>query len=234
MRRFAFLSRACLLLGLIPISVQAQGIDSFFDVFFLELGGDNQNWNEVIAGGGSGFDNGAWFPYSADPSSGAVQQDPWGNVNPVPGWRNQWFYDGRYRPERYKVVDLSFSYALADPTRRGGTDIIINWSTPEWSIVGSANSPPTSNQYIGRATISRETWLEANDTRILPFNGRYDLRDLGVPFNPEWVSIDVVGYNVRLSSPSLPGSINHYCIPEPTSIALAFLGAALLLAAKRN
>jgi hypothetical protein len=228
MKRRNSLFSVCLLVGLIPMSVPAQGIDSFFDVFWLELGGDAQNWNQVTSGGGSGFDNGFWFPYPADPSPGAVEQvDPWGNVNPVPGWRNQWFYDGRYRPERYKVVDLSFTYALADPTQRGGTDIVINWSTPEWSIVGSANSPPTSNQYIGRATISRETWLEANDTRILPFNGRYDLRDLGVPFNPEWVSIDVVGYNVRLSSPSLPGSINHYCIPEPSSMLLLVGLAAL-------
>ena len=215
-------------------SVFAQGIDSISDVFWVELGGDVQNWNVVAAGGGSGFANGEWFPYPAD----TAQVDPWGNVNPVPGWRNQWFYDGKFRPERYKVVDIKFSYALLNPAAGGGTDIVINWATPAWSL-NPANQglPPVGfdqNPFIGRAVLTREAWLPAGDPGIYQFAGRYDLRDLGVPFNPEWISVDVSGYNVRISSRDLPGALVHRCIPEPATLALAVLSLGLMVCSRRR
>lgn len=233
MKRLVFFFSFCLLISLVPIPVQAQGIDSFFDVFWVDLGGDAQNWNVVTAGGGSGFANGEWFPYPAE----EPQVDPWGNMNPVPSWYNQWFYDGKFRPERYKIVEVKFTYALLDPLANGGTDIVINWATPEWSLnPANQGKPPIGfdqNPFIGRAWLTRESWLEAGDMGVYQFAGRYDLRKLGVPFNPEWVSIDVAGYNVRISNPNLPGSIVHYCIPEPATVGLLLVSLTLLVSRRR-
>ena len=187
---------------------------AFLMCFGSNLAATCKTGTSSTAGGGSGFANGEWFPYPAD----TAQVDPWGNVNPVPGWRNQWFYDGKFRPERYKVVDIKFSYALLNPAAGGGTDIVINWATPAWSLnPANQGSPPVGfdqNPFIGRAVLTREAWLPAGDPGIYQFAGRYDLRDLGVPFNPEWISIDVSGYNVRLSSRDLPGALGPSLHPR--------------------
>ena len=207
-------------------------IDSFFDVFWIELGGSASNWNEINDGGGTGYEESGtqWFPYNADIADPS-QTDPWGGVNPSPSWRNQWFYDGEYRPERYKVVDVAFTYALLDYQQNGGTDIVINWATPEWSLA-NPGSPPTGfnqNDFIGRAVVT-ETWLDAGDNGVYEFSGTFDLRDFGVNYNPEWVSIDVAGYNIQISSATHPGSFDHYCIPEPgTFVLLTMAGVSALI-----
>lgn len=221
MRRF-FLLSLCMLVFLWAGMAMAQ--DSFFDIFWVVLGGDELNWNHVVDGGGSGYVDPTgrqWFYYEAPP--GTIQTDPWGRINPRPSWQNIWFYDGRLRPG-YKEVIIKFDYLLWDINRNGGTDIVINWSTPDWvSPNPSEPSPPMDNAYIGRATINDACWLEAGTGGVYSFSGRYDLRDYGVNYNPEWVSIDVLGYNVVLSNPNAPGSIEHTCVPEPSTLTLLVL-----------
>ncbi len=220
MKRF-FLLSFCLIVFSWAGAAAAQ--DSFFDIFWVVLGGDELNWNQVIEGGGSGYvepgSGRQWFYYEAPP--GTIQTDPWGRINPMPSWQNIWFYDGKLRPG-YKEVTISFTYSLWDPNRPGGTDIVINWSTPDW-ISPDPLAPPMDNLYIGRATVSQACWLEAGITDTYSFVGKFDLRDYGVNYNPEWVSIDVLGYNIVLSNPNMPGSITHTCIPEPSTLALLIL-----------
>jgi len=221
MRRLALLG-LCLVVFCWAGSALAQ--DSFFDLFWVVLGGDVKNWNFVVEGGGTGYigpTGQQWFYYEAPP--GTIQTDPWGRINPRPSWQNIWFYDGHLRPG-YKEVTISFDYALWNPEQEGGTDIIINWSTQDWVSPDPNNpSPPMDNLYIGRATISNVCWLEAGTAGTFSFSGKYDLRNYGVDYNPEWVSIDVLGYNVVLSNPNNPGSITHTCIPEPNSLVLLVL-----------
>jgi hypothetical protein len=237
--------------------------DSFFDVytdwFSAELGGGlNQetekiDWNVLLYGDGSGYRTtpepqqaGPWFPYGLPLTGESIGQiDPWGNENPVPGWHNQWFYDGNYRPG-YKVVDISFAYSLMDPTKNGGANIVINWTTPEWSLdPAKPAGPPMLNEdpltgvpWIGRALVG-EAWLEPEEGNPVGnniFTGHYDLSQYGVPFNPEWVSIDIVGYNVLLSPPGgVASNFTHTCVPEPgTLVLLLTAGIGLLLFAWRR
>ncbi|MCI0491974.1 MAG: PEP-CTERM sorting domain-containing protein, partial [Planctomycetes bacterium] len=224
MKAMSFLA-SCLVVSLLAGPAVGQ-IDSFFDVFYAEIGGDVGMWNELdpLNSGGSGWTDPPLGPWIAYPGL-EPQEDGWGNLNQFPSWWNQWFYDGNYRPGRHKEVDLVFDYQLLNPTARGGANIVINWSWPTWS---NPNAPPLDNQYIGRAEVGR-VWLEGG----LPgghFAGHFDLRLLGVPFNPEWVSIDVTGYNVAI----LNGHFDHYCIPEPGTAMLLMLGAVGVLMISRR
>jgi hypothetical protein len=236
MRTMSFLA-SCLVVMALAVPAMGQ-IDSFFDVFTVELGGDAQHWNELNlnGSGGSGWPTpptgppmGQWIPYdavAADPG----QTDPGGTVNPTPSWWNEWFYDGRYRPERYKVVDLKFDYRLLTPGAPGGANIVINWSTPEWSLDPTRpNEPPMTNEFVGRAWVG-VAWLPQGTTDLVNFEGSFDLRQFGVPFNPEWVSIDVAGYNIAI----LNGQFNHRCIPEPGTAMLLMLGAVGVLMISRR
>ena len=220
----------CLVLSLWAVPAMAQGPDSFFDVFWAELGGDVGNWNVLTAGGGSGYPPsapGEWYQYPAPLNS---QYDGWGIANPVPSWWNEWFYDGNLRPG-YKVVDLAFDYSLVNPAERGGANIVINWSTPEW--YPNPDSPPMLNEFVGRVDVG-QVWLDpAGGLTNGHFQGSFNLSLLpgGPQFNPEWVSIDVSGYNVSITG----GVFNHTCVPEPGTLALLITaGTGLLLFAWRR
>jgi len=229
MRAMSFLA-SCLVV--MALAVPAMG-DSFFDVFYAEIGGNVESWNQLntSGSGGSGWPTpptgppmGQWIQYGAvatDPG----QTDPAGNVNPTPSWWNEWFYDGKYRPERYKVVDLKFDYQLLTPGAPGGANIVINWSLPTWS---DPSAPPMTNEFIGRALVGR-VWPEGEAIGG-HFEGIFDLRDYNVPFNPQWVSIDVAGYNVAI----LNGQFIHHCIPEPGTAMLLMLGAVGVLMISRR
>ena len=74
---------------------------------------------------------------------------------------------------------------------------------------------------------------------ILPY-GKLDMLDtipidmhIDVPYyNPEWVSIDVMG-NAE-GSFLFNGTITHECIPEPATVALLSIGALALLQRRRR
>lgn len=232
----ALLAAGCLLvLAVAPAQAQPKE-----DLFWAELGGDADNWNELLGGGGSGFimpdDTGPWFLYEDLEGTGLGQTDPWGNTNPVPGWWNQWYYDDPPDPERWKEVKVAFQYGLGSQDMNGFGSIIINFTTldrPETGADGQPPLPGEEDEFIGRVEVA-EVSLTEGDQGVYSFEGSYDLRQYGIDFNPEWVSIDIVGYNMLFSGPDQPGSFIHECVPEPTSLAaLALGGLAALLRRKR-
>ena len=159
-------------------------------------------------------------------------------MNPLPTWHNQWYYDDPFDASRWKIVTLDFNIALNQPAAdNGGGIIVINWSTGNW--VGQ-DQPPMTNEdpnnpsvvYIGRTQVDT-LWLNKGDNGLYHFHQSYDLRDYGVNFNPVWISIDIAGYNFKLSSPELPGSIIHECVPEPASLSLLVLGGLALIRRRR-
>lgn len=245
--RFSIVKGLCLF-GLLASLPAAAAIHS--DTFWVGLAGGPNDWNVLSSpSGGSGWDNGHWLAYG--PVAGQYfPSDPWGNEPPgnpkigvaavTPVWLNQWFYDDPYDPTRWKTVKLEFDYKLLNIANRGGVDVIINWTLPNWPNTGATGAPPLpgqGDQYIGRLMVGH-LWLDPNDTGNPAINGHFvktfDLRDYQIPYNPEWISIDVAGYNVLLSSPDAPGSIIHECVPEPGSLALVGFGAMGLMLRRRQ
>jgi len=224
----------CLVLGLASVAMAVPKSGTFWAV----VEGSASDWNVLItseSGGSGAMHSGPWYPY---PST-TPQQDLWGNFNPTPSWHNQWYWNDPYDPDRWKIVTLDFTIALDHPDMgNGGGIITINWTTPNWTNPDdfpATNEDPANHEivYVGRQDIYN-LWLPLGDHTIYTFHQEFDLRDYGIDYNPEWISIDIAGYNFKLSSPDVPGSIIHECVPEPVTLSLLALGGLGLLRRKRD
>ena len=119
------------------------------------------------------------------------------------GWWNIWFYDHPFDPERKKEIHLEFDVFPLEPGE-SYVEVAINWSTPEWSATGNPDPPipPTDEALnIGRHVVL----AQANPEGHYIFD--YELPD----FNPEWVSVDVRGFNFVIPEGG-PNFIDHTCI----------------------
>ncbi len=152
------------------------------DSFYITVGAGN-----VLAGGGSGFNGGEWFVY---PSM----------------WINQWFYDHPFDPMRGKIIHIEFDWVAYNPTCTTNITVALNWSTPEWSALGyGANQPPLPGvdeaMMIQRATIMYQCGT-------FPVVQHFSQDFTIWPYNPEWVSVDVMGCNFIITN----GMIIHDCV----------------------
>ncbi len=162
------------------------------------------------------------FNVAVDPMGvfmGGGGSDAFGNgwyFYPMEDWWNIWFYDHPFDPERFKTVRLEFDAFPIDPGMPRLLEVAVNWSTDIWSIEqppgDSAPPLPGVNEllYIGRATV----FLSDN------FEGHY-VFDWEIPmYNPEWVSVDVRGFNFDIPM----GEITHSCIgQQAVSMDLSFV-----------
>ena len=122
-------------------------------------------------------------------------------------WWNMWFYNNPFTYDRPKDILIDRLYVTAyGPLAYA--EFALNWSTPEWDALemGRPPLPSDGNEelYIGRqifGPLPLETLLTYNYT---------------IPYNPEWVSIDFVAYDVVIN-----GWVYHECVP--TSMDLAFV-----------
>ena len=163
-------------------------------------------WVEVdeagnfVGGGGSGFDGGAWYYY-----------DETGQA-----WWNEWFYDHPYDPLATKFVEIMFNAMPMNPQQPSWLLLAVNWSTPEWSALGYGTAYPPIPGLPGfdeLAHVGREILV---NTAIL--DPSYFLTWTFPDYNPEWISIDVWGYNFILTD----GFIHHTCT-SVQSLDLAFV-----------
>ena len=155
------------------------------DDFWAEVG----MYGYFENGGGSGFNDGQWYEYP--------------NYN----WWNIWFYDHPYDSDRTKALNISFT--LQPNQDVGNATIVINWATGAWSEQGVPGRPPLPEDVPDQAT--EDLYI----VRSLPvFSGQvtepiyidqyfYEILE----YNPEWISIDVQGYNFAIYD----GVINHVC-----------------------
>jgi len=210
---------------LIVVSLCPAASETYTGGFDVKLLGSSTDWNVIDQNsGGTGYKpltgGSPWFQYDADRQN--PLKDPRGNVENLPRWWNQWFYDGKYRPGYWKDVDISFTYGMVDPAAQYGFGVIVlNWSTPNWS---DPNAPPMTNtDNAGNVLIERAflPTLDIQDT----LSHQYSVKGfrLPIPYNPEWVSIDVRGYNFWVTD----GTIVHTCsVPEPGSLLV--LGSGVM------
>lgn len=205
-----WIGRALLVAVILAVCAAPASSQRMTGEFWVALAGnsDEANWNILVptASGGTGWNGnlqGPWFRY--------------------PRFWNQWYFDGIYDPTRFKIVDIAFTYSRLDVGLAGYVEIWINWSTPQWSTTpGHADGPPLSESgpnnepYLGRAMLE-----------VFPIgeNQSYDYSLTGhriseIPYNPEWVSIDVRGYNTMIWN----GRLVHECVPEPGSVLALLFG----------
>lgn len=200
MKKVVLLS--CMLVLLFVVSAKAVVHNDSFNVAV-----DSQGL--VVGGGGSGGAN--WYYY------------------PNHNWWNIWFYDDPFKPDpAYKIVSYSMTIAPLDPTAPSRFQFTLNWTTPAWSP--NPISPPLppltldqENLYIGRDTNPLITLVYSFTNKS--FDLSQDGYVLPIPYNPEWVSIDIRGVNFQITN----GLISHECIPEPATMMLLGLGSLAIL-----
>ncbi len=201
--------------------------------FEVVVGGNNESWNEIDpdqskSDGWANPNGQQWFecpnPQTQDPPIDPLV-DPWGIRENLPArWWSAWDYNDPYDRDRMKIVKLIVDYKLVDPTQDGFMFVAINWSTTDWSLnppagTDTSQQPPLSNVDPANPTVA---WVGRYHPTTLEFRlpadstdptGTYDSGpiQLPIPYNPEWVSIDVRGYNFRI----LDGKLFHECVEDP-------------------
>jgi hypothetical protein len=159
------------------------------DDFWVEMG----MYGFFQFGGGSGYNDGEWYEYP--------------NYN----WWNIWFYDHPFDSDRTKAMNVSFLLDKLDPGEASYATIVINWSTGAWSAEDIPTPPlpenvptqPLEDLYIVR---SEPLYNGPVDGPIPIDQYFYEILE----YNPEWISIDVRGYNFVINN----GNIDHVCLQK--------------------
>ncbi len=136
---------------------------------------------------------------------------------PMYNWWNIWFFDHPLDFTRRKEIYVDGFISPVNPGPPAYVEIAINWSTDLWE---PGSSPPLPGMfppeeedlYIGRQTIFAGDIFD-----LIPIEGFFEIPN----YNPEWVSIDVRGFNFMFE-----GVIEHTCMPQDPggeSLDLAFV-----------
>ncbi len=151
---------------------------------------------------GTGFNEGTWYEY------------------PNYEWWNVWFYDHPVDQNRKKVVTGSMMVEPRIPDMPSYVEIVFNWSTPDWPGYPELNRPPlpedVQDPTIEDLFIGRSDPLliyEDNIYEPIPIEIDWELLD----FNPEWLSVDIRGYNYILT-----GNLQHVCFKDDSDSQLDF------------
>ena len=177
MRKYAILMCIGLLLFAAPAFSQ-QSMDNFY-VTVGEPG-------NVLTGGGSGYNGGEWYIYPTM-------------------WINQWFYDHPFDPTRGKIIHIEFDWMSNTLGATTDITVAVNWSTPEWSYLGYGTAQPPLPGVDEQLYIRRSTMM--HEYGFFPDKEHFSFDFIIWEYNPEWVSIDVMGYNFVIGN----GVIIHEC-----------------------
>jgi hypothetical protein len=166
-----------------------------------------------------------WFGITVDPFGTVLES--WGTDHygqgwyyyPQSEWWNIWFYDHPFTYDRYKEVWIEFDAFLVDPAQPAWLEFALNYSTDWWSLTGNPPTEPRvpplpgDDEELGiiRSVALQDVW----------FDGHYSFGKTIPEYNPEWVSIDVRGYNFYIPD----GWIIHECKTDnpPQSLDLSFV-----------
>lgn len=212
---------------LLTAAAAAEIREGFFQVDVY--GPEALQWDPAL---NSGFDS-KWYCY---PQSQGTVPPPQENP-PLPWWNEWWWNDPFIKGGKW--IQVSFDYKLINPNQPGDVAITINWTNGLW--VGQ-NTPPIwadPPAYDPEMYIERLTDPEYNVNldwhfHLDPFDpgGHWDsgVYWLPIPYNPEWVSVDVQGMgNVAIYN----GRLLHECVvPEPATLLLLALGGAVMILKK--
>jgi hypothetical protein len=169
-----------------------------------------------VAGGAWGDAGSDWFEITFSPGftpshyAGSGYSDesgyaPW-YWYPNTEWYNQWFYNGPLDQARWKVI--SGCFLVRGTQASNSVEAVLNWSTEEWPPGGPPPLPPLSpaeeTLYIHRTSLI----AEATNVSTVAWTPFFFYEEV-VGYNPEWVSIDILGNDVEIE-----GVIYHACLPQ--------------------
>jgi len=146
---------------------------------------------------------GVWYRIAFDDSGSMIYGDGDGSgweYYPTAGRYRMWFNNGEYDPDRKGYLRYEAYIHPVDPSKTSYIEIYFNWTTPEWSAVGGGTPPypedvPTMNEefeYMSGYHMHTVDNL-GNFESIEPVDGHTIYA-----YNPEWISIDVIGRNVAV------------------------------------
>jgi hypothetical protein len=151
-----------------------------------------------------GYNNGTWYYYPA------IEER---------GWWNVWFYNAPYDPNRWKEIEIELTMEPIVQGRGASAEIIVGGSTDAWAATpnGSIHPPlpsdvnsETEDLYIDRSRYDPDDDLEYSaEVYCGPVTRSKTIEaTIIIPgYNPEWVFIDVRGFNFRIVN----GYIRHRC-----------------------
>lgn len=126
---------------------------------------------------------------------------------PETEWWNIWFYDHPFTYDREKFAHFEFDIFPLNDQMPWEATIAINWATDIWSVEGQPpgdSMPPLPGFEPEDAFIGRDVYIQGEFTP-----GHYAFDWPWRDYNPEWVSIDVRGYNFII--PESAGLLEHTC-----------------------
>ncbi|MEW5923038.1 MAG: dockerin type I repeat-containing protein [Candidatus Zixiibacteriota bacterium] len=171
----------------------SEACDTLGNAFYVEMFPDGS----FGGGGGENAYGNGWYYY------------------PMYDWWNIWFYDHKFTYDNYKAGLFEFDAFRLDPQLPAFLEIAVNWSTDRWSLDFPQDSMPPlpgvpEELYIGRQTLFMSEMFE----------GHYLFEYVLPDYNPEWISVDVRGYNFVIPA----GVVLHACCPKHgPSLDLAFV-----------
>ncbi|HRZ76711.1 MAG TPA: hypothetical protein P5248_05045, partial [Bacteroidales bacterium] len=135
------------------------------------------------------------------------------------GWWNMWWYNDPFDSLKWKEIRIIFDLQPLDPGIPSKVVVAANYSTPEWSLVADTSmnhQPPLPGfQGLNEALhIVRDTLVLFPANTMLPPIQHFELVAVVPDYNPEWVSVDIMGNNFLV----LAGSIIHECLPPPQPV----------------
>lgn len=150
------------------------------DVFNIAF--DATGW--MIEGGGSGYNGGTFYYY------------------PNTEWWNEWYYDGVLDLTRAKNVLLTVN--ITPIGSDADVTVAINYSSPDYPPgTGVPPIPPISPEDEANWIVRDVVFVGQDLTGPVTQTFLHQIID----FNPEWVSIDVMGKDVVIE-----GDICHVCL----------------------
>ena len=156
-------------------------------------------------------------------------------------WHNVWWYNGPVDTNRMKIIRMGFWVQRINQEAPADITYVVNWSTPGWQGPGFPTSNPNDTGYIERSPVSEPVQVLPTDPEDP--NGQWVELYYVIPdYNPEWVSVDFWGQNVRIINGLTPppdtslllswwltdqqpgGILVHECLPKPAGHTSEWVG----------
>ena len=148
---------------------------------------------------------GVWYRIAFDENGNRIQGDGDGYDGdwyyyPTADRHRMWFYNDPYDPDRKGYLNYEAYLKPLDPSQTSYAQIHFNWTTPEWSDLGHGRPPlPGDVPTMTEESEYMSGYHMHTVDNLRNFESIEPVRSHTIySYNPEWISIDIVGRNVAV------------------------------------